>query len=169
MGRILNRLKDLEDIKIKKDKSEEIELIPLSRLKLQKNRVRKSINREKIDLMSKNLKLFGILQPLEINHKNEIVLGTRRFEAAKLASLDKIPVIKRSSNDLYEIEKQLISDIHTDHPSLLEKAKAFQLLLEVKDVNKTALARYLGLSSNLICRTLSILEASPETLSLMKK
>ena len=37
------------------------------------------------------------------------------------------------------------------------------------NITKYELARYLGLSDNIICRTLSILKASPETFELMKK
>jgi len=172
MGKILERLEEIEDIENisrKYDNSENIEFIPINKLKLSKKRIRKSINREEINLMAKNLMQFGILQPLEINEKNEVVLGTRRFEAAKLACLEKIPVIKRSTNEIHEIEKQLVSDLHTKSISLLERADAFQQLLELKNISKYALAKYLSLSNNLICRTLSILEAGPETKELMKK
>ncbi len=173
MGKILNRLEEIESIenatKKNNDNREKIEFIPVNKLKLSKKRVRKSVNREEIALMAKNLKMFGILQPLEINEKNEVVLGTRRFEAAKLACLEKVPAIKRTSHELYEIEKQLASDLHSKSISLLERAQAFQKLLELKDITKSELAKYLSLSTNLVCRTLAILEASPETINLMKK
>ena len=173
MGKILEKLEEIEAIenatkKINKN-TEKIEFIPINKLKLSKKRIRKSINREEIALMAKNIKMFGILQPLEINEKNEVILGTRRFESAKLACLEKVPVIKRSSHELYETEKQLVSDLHTKHISLLERAQAFQKLLELKDITKYELAKYLSLSNNLICRTLAILEASSETKELMKK
>ncbi|MBU0615035.1 MAG: ParB/RepB/Spo0J family partition protein [Nanoarchaeota archaeon] len=148
---------------------ENIEFIQITQLKLPKDRVRKSINREDISLMAANLKLFGILQPLEINSKNEVILGTRRFEAAKLASLQKVPVIRRTTNQIFELEKQLVSDLHSKHISLLERAQAFQKLLELKSISKYELARYLSLSNNLICRTLAILNASPETMNLIKQ
>jgi len=168
MGKILEKLKEAELPEIKKEDTEKVELIPLNKLKLSKNRVRKSINREQISAMAKNLQMFGILQPLEINKRNEVILGTRRFEAAKLACLDKIPCIKRSSHEIYEIEKQLVSDLHAQNLSLLERAQAFQTLLELKGITKYALAKYLSLSNNLVCRTLAVLEASAETMQLMK-
>jgi ParB family transcriptional regulator, chromosome partitioning protein len=158
---------ELENVNIKN--FEKVELISLNKLKYSKNRVRKSINREEIINMAKNLRIFGILQPLEINEKNEVILGARRFEAAKLASFKKVPVIRRKSSEVYEIEKQLVSDLHTKHFSLLERALALQKLLELHNITKYELARYLGLSDNIICRTLSILKASPETFELMKK
>jgi ParB family chromosome partitioning protein len=174
MGKILEKLEEIESIqniekKINQNDSKKIEFIPANKLKLLKNRIRKIINREEINLMAKNFMQFGILQPLEINEKNEVILGTRRFEAAKLACLEKIPVIRRNSNEINEIEKQLVSDLHTKPISLLEKANAFQKLIELKDITKSELAKYLSLSNNLVCRTLAILEASPETKELIKK
>ena len=174
MGRILKSLEEIDDVesikrKISKASAESIEFIPINRLKLSKNRVRKSINREDIALMAKNLKLFGVLQPLEINGANEVILGTRRLEAAKLASLEKVPAIRRSTSEIHEIEKQLIADLHSKSVSLLERAHAFQKLLEIKGMTKYALAKYLSLSNNLVCRTLAVLEASLETMRLMKK
>jgi ParB family chromosome partitioning protein len=148
--------------------NEKIELVPVEKLKFSKNRVRICINREEIALMAKNLKLFGILQPLEINSRNEVILGTRRFQAAKLASLKEVPAIRRDSHELHEIEKQLVCDLHAKHISLLERAHAFQKLIELKNMTKYGLAKYLSLSNNLVCRTLSILEASAETMQLMK-
>jgi len=152
-----------------KKEREEVLFLPVDELKLNPNRVRRQINREDIADMAKNLKMFGILQPLEINEKNQVILGNRRFEAAKLASLDKVPCIKRESCEFYGIEKQLVSDLHSTHLSVLERAFAFKELIELKGLTKYALANYLNLSHNLVCRTLAILEANENTLKLLKE
>lgn len=171
MGKILERL-EMEYFlaqDFKPNKQEKIIDMPLKALKLNPDRVRKSINREEIALMAANIKRFGLLQPIEINEKNEVILGNRRFEAAKLACLDSVPCIRRSSSDLLSIEKQLVSDLHSKHLSVLERAIAFKRLLELSDMSKYALANYLGLSHNLVCRTLSILECNKNTFKLMKQ
>jgi len=167
MSLIQERLK--EELFLSIDDLERIEMMSIDSLKFSENRIRRKINPEEIKRMSENVKIFGILQPLEINEKNEVVLGTRRLEAAKLASLKVVPVIKRTSNELYEIEKQIVSDVHSKHLSLLERAEGFKKLMYLKDLNKNQLAKYIGLSSNLICRTLAILNADKETLELIKK
>ncbi len=175
MGKIHDRLElALQIASVKssishKKEREEVLFLPVDELKLNPNRVRRQINREEIAEMAANLKMFGILQPLEVNEDKEVVLGTRRFEAAKLASFDTVPCIIRESSDLHEMEKQLVSDLHTKHFTVLERALAFRTLLELKDMTKYALANYLGLSHNLVCRTLAILEANENTLQLMKE
>ena len=160
MGKIYDRLKEslelAELIPAPKEK-EEVLFLPVSELKLNPNRVRKQINREDISGMAKNLGMFGILQPLEINEKKEVILGNRRFEAAKLASLERVPCIVRESSEIHQMEKQIVSDLHTKHLTVLERAGAFQKLMEIKGFTKYALAKFLNLSHNLVCRTLSIL------------
>ena len=170
MSRIGNKLdEELQLMQITgKKEYEKVELMPINKIKLNPQRVRRQINREEIALMAKNVKTFGILQPLLINEKNEVILGNRRLEAAKLASLTKVPVIKRPIASYESIEKELVSDLHSKHLSVIERAVAFQRLIEIKEISKYALANYLGLSHNLICRTLAILQANKTTLKLIK-
>jgi len=174
MGKIYERLHQALEIaeltspSHKKEK-EDVLFIPVTELKLNPDRVRRQINREEIADMAANLRIFGILQPLEINERKEIILGSRRFEAAKLAGLDKVPCMVRDSSEIHEMEKQLVSDLHTKHFTVLERAIAFRTLIELKDITKYALAKYLNLSHNLVCRTLAILEANENTLALMSE
>ncbi len=171
MGKILDRLEEehAQLVFANQNNDEKLEYLPVQKLKLPRNRVRSQINREDINAMAKNIKQFGILQPLEINERNEVVLGTRRLEAAKLAFLEKVPVIRRKSSELCEIEKQIMSDIHSKHLSVIERATAFHKLIELKGMSKYALANYLELSHNLVCRTLAVLEANENTKELMKQ
>ncbi len=170
MGRIQERLElALSEFAAQEKKEKEsILFLPLSEIKLNPNRIRRKINREEIADMANNLKKFGILQPLEINGKKEVVLGNRRFEAAKLASLEKVPCVIRNSSDILEMEKQLVSDLHTKHLSVLERAIAFSTLMELKSMTKYALAKYLNLSHNLVCRTLALLKANENTMRLIR-
>src|SRR3989338_518159 len=175
MGRIYDRLElalqiaSLKSSILQKREREEVVFLPVSELKLSPIRVRKQINREDIADMASNLKEFGILQPLVVNERKEVILGNRRFEAAKLAALDSIPCIIRESSEISEIEKQIASDLHTKHLTVWERAVAFRILIELKGITKYALANYLNLSHTLVCRTLAILEANENTLRLMKE
>jgi len=74
MGKIYDRLKEsleLAELLHAPKEREEILFLPVSELKLNPNRVRKKVVREDITDMAKNLKMFGILQPLEINEKRD--------------------------------------------------------------------------------------------------
>ncbi|OIO65721.1 hypothetical protein AUJ68_02310 [Candidatus Woesearchaeota archaeon CG1_02_57_44] len=146
-----------------------IEYIPLEHLRYAPGRIRQRINPEDVRSLARTFQTFGMMQPLEVNERDEVILGTRRLAAAKLVGLSPIPVIRRSVPELYSLEKQLVSDLHTRHLTILERAHAFQNLLELTGMSKYALAKYLSLSSNLICRTLAILKANPTTIALMEE
>ena len=169
MSRITERLELERSLQLEPEKKEQVLYVPTNKIKLSSNRVRLAINREDVKSMSENLKLFGIMQPIEVNENNEVILGNRRFEAAKLACLDTVPVIQRSSSGIHEVEKQLVSDLHSKQLSVVERALAFRRVMEVKGITKYALAKYLGLSHNLVCRTLAVLEANENTIKLMKQ
>ncbi|MFW6027070.1 MAG: ParB/RepB/Spo0J family partition protein [Candidatus Woesearchaeota archaeon] len=153
---------------LKTKKYGKIEYIDPEKLKIPEESVRKITNWDSIKKLGKNMKNFGILQPLEINQKNEVIIGTRRLRAARIASLEKVPVIKRDTGEFQKIEKQLSSNIHSEKLTVREKAKAFKYIMDLKVMDKTTLSKYLGVSVNYICRVLAILEASEETQKLIE-
>jgi len=169
LSRISERLELERSLQLEPERKEQVLHVPTNKIKLSSNRVRLAINREDVKSMSENLKLFGIMQPIEVNEKNEVILGNRRFEAAKLACLDTIPIIQHSSSEIHEVEKQLASDLHSKQLSVVERALAFRKVMVVKGITKYALAKYLGLSHNLVCRTLAVLKANKNTIKLMKQ
>src|SRR3989338_7863534 len=95
-----------------------IELMETENLKLREDRVRKEFPWSSLQPLMKSLKLFGFLQPLQINENNEVILGSRRLEAAKLAFIDKVPVMKTETSDYEAIQKELFSDLSSKNLSL---------------------------------------------------
>lgn len=150
-------------------KPEQIEYVDVGKLKLRKNRVRQKISLKNMPAMMQSLKYFGFMQPLEINQNNEIVVGNRRFEAAKIAWIKKIPVVKRESVSEWEsMLKELFSDLTTEKLSIMDKAFAFQFIMDQVGMTKYALAKFLSLSHTHVCKTLAILKANKKTLKLIE-
>jgi len=146
-----------------------VELIDTDKLKLRDNRVRQKISWKSLQPLMRSLRLFGFSQPIEVNNKNEVVLGNRRLEAAKLGFVDKIPVIRSNASDYEAIQKELFSDLSTEKLSLREKAEAFREIMKQTGMTKYALANYLGLSHTSVCKTLSLLNASKKTEKLIEE
>jgi len=146
-----------------------IELMETENLKLREDRVRKEFPWSSLQPLMKSLKLFGFLQPLQVNEKNEVIIGSRRLEAAKLAFIDKVPVIRTLDNNYGALQKEIFSDISTKHLSLREKAEAFQKIIQLTGMTKYALAKYFNLSHTTVCKTLAILNANKKTLGLIEE
>jgi ParB family chromosome partitioning protein len=108
-----------------------------------------------------SIKLFGILQPPVVRkvapNKYELVMGERRFRAAKAAGLKSIPVIIRQTPDNELLREALIENIHRSELNPLEEGAAYFQLLTDFGCTHEELALKLGRSRPLISNTIRLL------------
>jgi ParB family transcriptional regulator, chromosome partitioning protein len=108
-----------------------------------------------------SIKLFGILQPPVVRkvapNKYELVMGERRFRAAKAAGLKSIPVIIRQTPDNELLREALIENIHRSELNPLEEGAAYLQLLTDFGCTHEELALKLGRSRPLISNTIRLL------------
>ncbi|CAB4562993.1 MAG: ParB/RepB/Spo0J family partition protein [Actinobacteria bacterium] len=108
-----------------------------------------------------SIKLFGILQPPVVRkvapNKYELVMGERRFRAAKAAGLKSIPVIIRQTPDNELLREALIENIHRSELNPLEEGAAYLQLLTDFGCTHEELAQKLGRSRPLISNTIRLL------------
>ena len=108
-----------------------------------------------------SIKIFGILQPPVVRkvapNKYELVMGERRFRAAKAAGLKSIPVIIRQTPDNELLREALIENIHRSELNPLEEGAAYLQLLTDFGCTHEELALKLGRSRPLISNTIRLL------------
>ena len=108
-----------------------------------------------------SIKLFGILQPPVVRkvapNKYELIMGERRFRAAKAAGLKSIPVIIRQTPDNELLREALIENIHRSELNPLEEGAAYLQLLTDFGCTHDELALKLGRSRPLISNTIRLL------------
>ena len=108
-----------------------------------------------------SIKEIGILQPPVVrrvgNDRYELIMGERRFRAAKAAGLTKIPVIIRQTPDNELLREALIENIHRSQLNPLEEAAAYAGLLTDFGCTHDELAAKLGRSRPLISNMLRLL------------
>ena len=104
----------------KKDKSDSISAIyvPLSSISANPNQPRKSFDEESLKELSISIKEQGIIQPIIVEEivpgRYSIIAGERRFRAAKMAGINKVPVIIKSLNEMQRIQMSLIENIQRE-------------------------------------------------------
>jgi len=117
---------------------------------------RKFFDEEGLNDLSRSVKQHGILQPIIIK-KNEngfiLVAGERRFRAAKIAGLKKIPALIKSNNSL---EIAIIENIQREDLKPLEEAEGLQMLIERFNYTHEDLAKIIGKSRSSITELLSL-------------
>ena len=108
-----------------------------------------------------SIKEIGILQPPVVRQttpgKYELIMGERRFRAAKAAGLTSIPVIIRQTSDNELLREALIENIHRSQLNALEEAAAYSQLLTDFNCTHDELAQKLGRSRPLISNTIRLM------------
>ena len=112
-----------------------------------------------------SIKEIGILQPPVVRQtspgKYELVMGERRYRAAKAAGLKSIPVIIRQTPDNELLREALIENIHRSQLNPLEEGAAYAQLLNDFNCTHDELATKLGRSRPLISNTMRLLNLPP--------
>lgn len=118
-------------------------------------------NEEAMAELVASIKEIGILQPPVVRQTSpgryELIMGERRFRAAKILGLRSIPVIIRQTPDDELLREALIENIHRSQLNPLEEAAAYTQLLQDFNCTHDELAQKLGRSRPLISNTMRLL------------
>lgn len=121
--------------------------------------------------LAESIKQHGILQPLVVtphgNGKYQIVAGERRWRAAQLAKLAKVPALVRTTKELERLELAIVENVQRVDLSPLETAVSIERLHQQFSMTYEAIAKRLGKASstiNNVVRLLQLPEAAREAL-----
>lgn len=122
---------------------------------------RKYFDPEALNELTASIKEIGILQPPVVrqraNGTYELIMGERRYRAAKAAGLKTIPVIIRQTADDELLREALIENIHRSQLNALEEAASYSQLLTDFNCTHDELAAKLGRSRPLISNTIRLM------------
>ena len=121
---------------------------------------RKNFAHQEIRELSQSIRKYGLLQPLlvrKVADGYEIIAGERRFRAAKMAGLNKVPVIIQQLKQREVLEVSLIENIQREDLNCIEEALAFQRLVDEYGYTQTVIAERVGKDRSHIANTLRLL------------
>ena len=145
--------------------------LPLKDIRPNKGQPRKTFKPDELAELTDSIKQNGVLQPLLVRKKGssyEIVAGERRYQAAKAAGLEEVPVIIRDISDEDVFKLALIENLQRSDLSPLEEAQGYRQLLREKDLTQEELARILSKSRSTITNTLRLLDLPEEVQELVE-
>ncbi len=112
-----------------------------------------------------SIREVGLLQPVVVRRvpggTYELVMGERRWRAARSAGLQRIPAIVRETADEDLLRDALLENLHRADLNPLEEAAAYQQLLDDFGCTHEELATRIGRSRPQISNTLRLLRLSP--------
>ena len=111
--------------------------------------------------LADSIRSQGIIQPLlvrRVGDHYELIAGERRWRAARLAGLTKVPVVVKDVPDKDVLEIALIENIQRENLNPIEEAQAYQRLIETVGLTQEALAARVGRDRSYITNYLRLLK-----------
>jgi ParB family chromosome partitioning protein len=141
--------------------------IPIENILPNPHQPRTIMVEDDLNNLADSIREHGIIQPLLVIPENEsgqyiLIAGERRLRAAKLAGLEKVPVVFREASEQQHLELALIENLQRENLSPLETAEAYQELSENFNLSHEEIAKRVGKSRVAISNTLRLLKL-PET------
>jgi len=111
--------------------------------------------------LAASIRETGVLQPVIVRERGqgyEIVMGERRWRAAKLAGLATVPAVVRDVTDDDALAMALAENLQREDLNPVEKARAFKNLIDTAGLTQVQAAKRLGLSRVTVSNTMRLLE-----------
>lgn len=140
--------------------------IALEEIQVNPYQPRSYFDKEALQELSESIIVQGIIQPITVRKLSEgeyqLISGERRYQASKLAGLDKIPAYVRLANDQQMLEMALIENIQRENLNALEIAHSYQRLLAECDLKQDQLGDRVGKNRTTVNNYLRLLKLPPD-------
>lgn len=142
-------------------------LVSINDIEPNREQPRKVFNEEALNELADSIKQMGIIEPLIVQKKKdskryEIIAGERRFRAARIAGLKKVPVVVREYADKDILTIAILENIQREDLNPIEEAQAYKRLMEDSKMTQEAVAERLSKSRTAITNSLRLLKLCKE-------
>ncbi len=151
---------------------EEIIYVQTGQIKANPFQPREDFAPQGIEELAQSIKEKGVIQPLLVRRKGdyyELIAGERRLRAANLLNLKELPIIIKDVEDRDSLEMALIENIQREGLNPIEKAHAYQYLIDKFQVTQEKISEVLGKARVSITNILRLLKLPQEIQEEIKK
>ncbi len=138
---------------------------PLAAITPNPHQPRGAITTEDLQELAGSIREHGIIQPLIVTRKADggyqLIAGERRWRAARLAGLQRVPVIVKDAAPQQMLELALVENVQRADLNPLEEALAYKQLIEEFGLSQGDVAQRVGKSRPAVANTLRLLLAAP--------
>lgn len=164
LGRGLDALIALDDLKTSGSSS--INEIELSKIQPNPEQPRSVFEQEALEELAISIRSMGVIQPITLKEINEnqylIISGERRYRAALMVGLERIPAYIKTAADEHIMEMALIENIQREDLNSIEIALAYQKLMENYGMTQEQLSERVGKKRTTIANYLRLLKLPAE-------
>ena len=160
------------DITADDDKGQKLLEIKLTEIVRDEEQPRKDFDPDALDELAASIKEHGVLSPIvvaKIDGNYMIVAGERRYRAAKIAGLEKIPAIVRTPDAQSKLELSIIENAQREDLNAIELATAYAKLKNQFNLTNDDIAKRVGKRKISIDNTLRLLNLPDEAKKAMRE
>ena len=159
---------EMEDMKSsnpeKKTTEEAVLEVELDMIEPNRKQPRKYFDEAALEELAASLKNYGMIQPIVVKENGdyyEIIAGERRWRAAKIAGLAKVPVVIKKWEEGEAFEAALVENLQREDLNPMEEAESYQRLQEEFGLSQEKIAEKVGKSRSAITNSLRLLQLDP--------
>ena len=145
--------------------SETLTEVPVDQVEVNPRQPRKAFDPESLDELARSIQTAGMIQPVVVRRmpgeRWQLIAGERRWRAARIAGLDRIPAVVRDATDAESVELALVENLLREDLNPLEEAEAYQHVLTEFGWTYEQLAQRLGRDRSSIANSLRLLRLPP--------
>ncbi|WP_352399811.1 ParB/RepB/Spo0J family partition protein [Anaerotignum sp.] len=164
---INNKLEDFKETGKEVNRSNVWEL-DMDMIEPNRKQPRKYFDEIALEELAASIKNYGMIQPVVVRKNKdyyEIIAGERRWRAAKIAGLKKIPVIEKKWKEAEAFEAALVENLQREDLNPIEEAESYRRLQEEFGLNQEQISAKVGKSRSTITNSLRLLQLDNRVLN----
>ena len=139
--------------------------LEINEIEINPSQPRSNFSETLIKELADSIKSLGLIQPITVrklnSNKFQLISGERRFRAAKLINLIKIPAYVRVANDEEILEMALVENIQRKDLDPIEIALSYERLIKEANITQDALSERVGKKRSTIANYIRLLKLDP--------
>ncbi|MCL1829166.1 MAG: ParB/RepB/Spo0J family partition protein [Oscillospiraceae bacterium] len=153
--------------------SDGVFMLPISKVEPRENQPRSEFDEAALADLAVSVESYGVLQPIVVRKSSDgyyqIIAGERRWRAARMAGLQRIPVRVVDADDKKMTELALVENLQREDLNPVEEARGYKTLTELYGMTQEEIAGRIGKSRPAIANALRLLDLDDRLLGFVSE
>ena len=137
-----------------------------------RNQPRQKFDEEKLNELASSIAEHGVITPLIVSPiadgRYKIIAGERRWRAARIAGVKKLPVVVKELSQKEIAEVALVENLQREDLNIVEEAKGYKRLMEEFDMTQEMMAKRVGKSRPVIANAVRLLSLPEDVVEMLE-
>jgi ParB family transcriptional regulator, chromosome partitioning protein len=151
----------------------ELVQLPVGSIRPNRRQPRRRLDAETVSELAESVRIQGVVQPVLVRSdgegRYELIVGERRWRAARAAGLATIPALLREAEDLDALLLALVENVARENLSPVDEARAYATLMDEFEFSLGDVAERVGRSKASVSNRVRLLELPEDVLALLER